>query len=276
MAAFTQTHYLGTTLANGAPATPLSCVTNYDNQGFILGTSSNLFNEACAAVPAINATAPSGSADIFLALEEDLTVLLDTIHTTTFADEFAQYPNPFQAYPPSTLVSSQETLYLVDGGEALQNNPIWPFLHRPLVDVLIVNDNSADTSANYPNGSEIYTTYQRAQDAGLTRMPVIPDVATFLADGLNLRPTFFGCRDPAVLTIIYLPNQDYTFASGTSTAQLEYPAAETDAMIANGVQIAARGGDAGWPLCLACGIMAKSGGTMPGGCAACLDEYCFD
>ena len=145
-----------------------------------------------------------------------------------------------------------------------------------LVDVLIVNDNSADTATNYPNGSEIYNTYQQAQLQGVGRMPVIPDADTFVADGLNLRPAFFGCNDDTVLTIVYLPNQQYTFNSGVPTAQLEYPVAETDAMIANGQQVATKGGDPEWPLCLACGIMKKAGGTLPSGCAACYTEYCYN
>jgi Lysophospholipase catalytic domain len=53
-----------------------------------------------------------------------------------------------------TLVYTQAELDLVDSGEALQNNPIWPLLHR-VVDVIIVNDNSADTSQNWPNGVRI-------------------------------------------------------------------------------------------------------------------------
>ena len=217
---------------------------------------------------------PTNTSDSSLA--QVLSAILDTVHEVTFRDNFAIYPNPFYNYAQSSIVASQEDLYLVDGGEALQNNPIWPFLHRPLVDVLIVNDNSADTSANYPNGSEIYTTYQRATDEGLTRMPVIPDVTTFLANGLDTRPTFFGCNDPNVITIVYLPNQEYTYPSGQSTAKLQYTAAETDAMIANGQQIASKGGDPDWPLCLACGIMKKAGGTIPGACTACYDEYCYN
>ena len=127
------------------------CVTGYDNQGYILGTSryeisplnpqisksalldvvdgvlpSNLFNEACVAVPPINSTD-----NTFLALAEDLAVIVANAHTVAERDNFAVYPNPFYQYPPSTSVSSQESLYLVDGGETDQNNPIWPFLHRP-------------------------------------------------------------------------------------------------------------------------------------------------
>jgi lysophospholipase len=287
--AFTQTKYLGTSLSNGVSNG--TCITNYDNLGYVLGTSSNLFNEACVPIPAINSTASS-----FAALEQDLAALVDQVHAVSTREEYAVYPNPFKNYAPATLVSAQAELDLVDGGEALQNNPIWPLLHRG-VDVIIVNDNSADTSNNFPNvcpspsqrispihmipltstqGSEILTTYVQAQSAGLTRMPAIPPVATFISQKLNQRPTFFGCNSPNQATIIYIPNFNYTFPSNESTFKLQYSTAETIGMIANGVQIASKGGDPGWPLCLACGIMAKAGGPSPAGCASCLKTYCYN
>lgn len=47
-------------------------------------------------------------------------------------------------------------------------------------------------------------------------------------------------------------------------------------MIANGAQVADQGGDAQWAGCLACGIMAKSGETLPDECTACLEKYCYN
>ena len=143
--AFTQTAYLGTNLNNGQSNG--TCITNYDNLGYVLGTSSNLFNEACAPVPPINSSTLNSN---FTALAEALSALVNQVHAVGTREEYAVYPNPFKNYKPSTLVSGQAELDLVDGGEALQNNPIWPLLHRA-VDVIIVNDNSADTSNNFPN-----------------------------------------------------------------------------------------------------------------------------
>lgn len=264
VSAFTQTPYLGSSLDNGAP-TDVTCTMNYDNLGLIAGTTSNLFNELCVAPP-------KGTANE----TEVLTSIVDQIHEVTTEDLYALYPNPFRGYSRSSLVSAQPLLHLVDGGEASQNNPIWPFIQdAKRTDVLIVNDNSADTSANFPNGSEILTTYVQAQAAGLRRMPFIPSVATFIAQGLNTRATFFGCDDNSTLTIIYLPNAAYTYDSGQSTAKLEYTVPETDAMIANGVQIATQNGTAGWPTCLGCAIVKKTGGTMPAACTACFDKFCY-
>ena len=44
--AFADTKYLGSSLSNGSPTEAGACITNYDNLGYVLGTSSNLFNEA--------------------------------------------------------------------------------------------------------------------------------------------------------------------------------------------------------------------------------------
>jgi lysophospholipase len=285
--AFTPTLYLGTRLSNGVPSSA-GCEQNYDNLGYVLGrrflfilisfsclwkppgTSSNLFNEACVPISSINTTASN-----FTALAQDLAALVGEIHAVGTREEYAVYPNPFYNYNHSSLVSAQTELDLVDGGLALQNNPIWPLLHRA-VDVIIVNDNSADTSNNFPNGTEILTTYVQSLSAGLTRMPVIPPVATFISEGLNQRPTFFGCYDASKTTIIYLPNYNYTFPSNEPTLKLEYTESETIGMIANGVQIATKGGDEGWPLCLACGLMKKAGGTLPSGCTTCFAQYCYN
>jgi lysophospholipase len=148
-----------------------------------LGASSNLFSEVCVPIPAINTTD-----NTFTGLAQDLAALVDQIHAVGTREEYAVYLNPFYNYSHSSPVSAQTELDLADGGLALQNNPIWPLLHRD-VDVIIVNDNSADSN-NFPNGSEILTTYVQSLSAGLTRMPVIPPVATFLSEGLNRRSTF--------------------------------------------------------------------------------------
>ena len=215
--AFAQTKYLGTRPNNGKAST---CFTNYDNLGYALGTSSNLFNEVCSQLIIAATGLISGIAPV-------LNTLLSIAHATSTRDEYAVYPNPFYNSPQSPLVSSQQDLYLVDGGEALQNLPMWPLIQNSrAIDVIIANDNSADTN-NYPNGTSLLMTYTEAKAAGLSRMPAIPPVSVFLSQGLTTRPTFFGCNDTSKITVIYLPNQDYSFASNVPTAQVEYPKSET-------------------------------------------------
>ena len=224
VSAFTQTRYLGTSLSNGSPSNT-SCVENYDNLGYALGSSSSLFNTLCGST--IN------TADVSSSLNANLAAILLSAHQQSNRDQFAVYPNPFNNYARSSLVASQTELFLVDGGEALQNNPIFPLLQPSRgVDVIIVNDNSADSSDNFPNGTEILTTYvQATNNAGLTRMPFIPSVDTFISEGLDKRPTFFGCNDSSKITIVYLPNVNYTFPSNQPTAKLQYSASETEGMI---------------------------------------------
>ncbi|GAB7348752.1 hypothetical protein MBLNU459_g7484t1 [Dothideomycetes sp. NU459] len=264
--AFTQTKYLGSSLSNGASTTGY-CTVDYDNLGYILGTSSTLFNEACSIIPAINSTT---------VLSETLEAIVARDHTPIERDLFAVYPNPFHKYTGSPSVSNQTELDLVDGGEAGQNNPIWPLIQPSRnLSVIIVDDNSADTTDNFPNGTEILTTYQQAQAAGLTRMPYIPSVSTFVSEGLNKRATFFGCNEPNAITIVWLPNVNYTYASNTPTLQLQYSKAETDGIIANGINVADQNGDSQWATCLGCAIMKKTGTTLPTACTACFTKYCY-
>lgn len=270
--AFVVSQYLGTSFSGGNPVG--NCITNYDQLGYVLGTSSNVFAAACSAVPA-NMTAETTS----LSVVENLAYLAAPgAPGLPESGIFGLYPNPFQNFQSSPHVASQQTLELVDGGVGVgyQGNPIWPFLHRA-VDVMIVNDNSADTTGNFPNGSEIYNTYQAAVAAGLTTMPFIPDAEVFVQNGLNKRPTFFGCNGEDVTTIIFIPNVNYTYPSGQPTAKIQYNVNETIGMIANGVEIANFGGEADWPLCLACGIMKKSGiSPLPYGCDTCYAKYCYN
>lgn len=234
VSAFTPTQFLGTSLSDGQPTVQGSCVINYDNLGYVLGTSSNLFNEACLSVPT--------AANIITNLNEDLVKMVELVHQFSTDDEYAAFANPFYEYNSSTAVPNpanpvwaQPTLHLVDGGETKQGNPLWLFLQPArAVDIIIVNDNNADTADNFPNGSQLLNTFVQSQSAGLRRMPFIPSVDTFLSQGLNRRPTVFGCNTTTTITIVYLPNVNLTFPSNTSTFQFQYPVSETRAMISNG------------------------------------------
>lgn len=192
-------------------------------------------------------------------------------------DEYAIYPNPFYQYTHSSLVSGQAELTLADGGESNQNNPLFPLIQPArAVGVILVNDNSADTATNFPDGSELYQTYMQAQLAGLTKMPVIPPPSTFMSHGFDKRPTFFGCNDASKITIVYLPNTNYTYPSGQSTFKVEYTPAETSGMIQNGGQVATDGGSATFPTCLGCAIVKKSGGALPAACTSCFSTFCYN
>ena len=142
------------------------------------------------------------------------------------------------------------------------------------MDVLIVNDNSADTDDNWANGTEILHTYNMAKAAGLTRMPPIPSIDYFVSHNLTANAAFFGCHTSEILTIIWLPNAKFSYDSNVPTSNFDYAPNETMSMIKNGNMIATQGGDKDWPLCLACGITHKSATKMPDKCKVCLEKYC--
>jgi len=271
---FAPTKYLGTSMKNGKPSGWI-CTTNYDNLGLVLGTSSNLFNFACFAAP----ESKNSTDDI----QESISALVNEVHKVSTEDIYARYDNPFYKWQspsgtpnPANNVASQKDLSLMDGGEALQNNPIWQFLQPAReISAIIVNGNSADTSLHYLNGSEILTTYVQSLNHGLTRMPFIPSVDTFLTEGLNKRASFFGCNDASKVTIVYLPNTEYLYPIGLDTYQAIYPKEQTEAMIANGVQIATQESKEGWATCLGCALMMKTASALPEECSACFNEYCY-
>lgn len=244
VSAFVNMTYLGSSFTDGEAT---SCVVGFDNLGFELGTTSDIWPELCS-----------------------------TLDASLFEVDYGVYPNPFYGYSTSSEVSGFEDLTLADGGIGNQNVPLWPLIQPArAIDVMLVSDNSADTDYNWPNGSEIRTTYEQAQAQGLTLMPYVPDADTFVSEGLNKRPIFFGCNETEAITLVYLPNSEYTYPSNTSTSQLIYSQAESEEMIGNGNEIATYGGSDTWGTCLGCAIMLKTNTTLPSACTACFDEFCY-
>ena len=113
--AFTPTKSLGTLLTNGIPPKN-GCVQNYDNLGYILGTSSSKFQEACG---------QAGISIIASGLEPILAAANGNQTTKPTAEEerrklYAPYKNPFYKRPESPLVADDTELFLLDGGEGKQ------------------------------------------------------------------------------------------------------------------------------------------------------------
>lgn len=107
---------MGSSLNNGKPTTANTCTKNYDNIGYVLGTSGDVFNgfsTTCFVPQPDNTTLPGVLAG-FAA----------TANTLSEQSVFGVYPNPFYGYKQSKLVKGLKQLTLSDGGETLQNNPV--------------------------------------------------------------------------------------------------------------------------------------------------------
>jgi lysophospholipase len=193
-------------------------------------------------------------------------------------------------------------LTLVDGAEDGQNIPFNPVI-QPVrhVDVVFAVDSSADTleadgsAPNWPNGSSVVATYQRANTPRMNRttFPYVPGQDTFVALGMNSRPAFFGCNSSNVTQgdnippiIVYLPNAPYAFFSNFSTTgKLDYTIADRNAMIQNGYEVvtqanSTRQGASNWPTCVGCAVISRSlernGQTVPPVCQQCFTQYCWN
>ncbi|KAF2468526.1 uncharacterized protein BDR25DRAFT_290244 [Lindgomyces ingoldianus] len=286
---FAPLKYIGSNFTRGQLPNNQGCISGFDNVGFIMGTSSSLFNQAILQLDSF-----SGVPDL---VKNALKGVLDGLGADS--NDIADYtPNPFYHFHNSTNPSAQaERLTLVDGGEDLQNLPLNPLI-QPVrnVDVIFAVDSSADTvpptesAQNWPNGTALVATYERSTNASMqngTAFPSIPDQNTFVNLGLNNRPTFFGCNasnltGPAPL-IVYLPNSPYVYNSNTSTLQMDYNNTERNAMIQNGYNVVTQGNgtrDAQWPTCVGCAILSRSfnrtGATVPDVCQQCFKKYCWD
>lgn len=285
---FAPMRYVGSNFSAGVLPSTEDCIEGFDNVGWVMGTSSTLFNQ--------------------IVLQFNSTVSLPSIVETSIQDILNKlgdddndisdwYPNPFYNWNPETNIeASTDHLYLVDGGEDNENIPLHPLVQPARsVDVILAIDSSADTDYNWPNGSSLVATYERSLNATLqnkTPFPIIPDTSTFVNLGLNTRPTFFGCNasnstnanatSPGPL-IVYLPNAYWNTESNVSTYDLSYTIAQRDAIIENGYNSATRGNstaDSDWPTCLGCALLQRSllrsGTAMPEVCTTCFTDYCWN
>jgi lysophospholipase len=288
---FAPLKYIGSNFSSGALPQSEGCVAGFDNLGFVMGTSSSLFNQIFLSLGGFDLP------DFLTSAISDVLVDIGRDH-----NDIADYtPNPFFGYHNETNPSAgQKRLTLVDGGEDLQNIPLNPVI-QPMrnVDVIFAVDSSADTiepsAPNWPNGTALIATFERAETSIMnkTSFPYIPGHDTFVALGLNNRPSFFGCNSSNVTSgdnipplVVYIPNSPYSFESNTSTfGKLDYTLEERNSMIQNGYDVATqanstREGASTWPTCVACAILSRSmernGETVPEACQQCMTDYCWN
>ena len=163
---FVPLKYAGTNFSAGSPSTD-SCTTGFDNVGFIMGTSSSLFNTF---LPVVNGASAQGG--LQEALQGVLSDLLRAIGEDN--NDVSFWNNPFYGYNNDTNLNAGTTeLSLVDGGLDLQNIPLHPLIQPDRhVDVIFAIDSSADTNdsfpttgsaAGWPDGASLRATFERSK-----------------------------------------------------------------------------------------------------------------
>ncbi|CAK9837406.1 lysophospholipase Plb3 [Schizosaccharomyces pombe] len=291
--AFLPMEYVGTHLKNGVPPDH-KCIRNYDNAGFVMGTSATLFNtfllEWSQEVTS-NSTLYDIIHKVFEKLSED-------------QNDIAPYPNPYQNFTTTnTTVKNPferfDTIDLVDGGEDDENIPIWPLLHpQRFVDVIFAVDATYDDSNGWPDGSSIVTTYERIitynanKSVDVRGFPYIPDEDTIISLGLNTHPTFFGCdgrnttagnhtvdnNTPPLL--VYFPNYPWVYYSNISTFTMSMNDTLSSGILENAALSATQNNSDSFAVCLACAMIQRSlerkNMSTPSQCSSCFEQYCWN
>ncbi|CAG8227442.1 unnamed protein product [Penicillium salamii] len=279
---FAPLEYLGSKFEKGVVPSNAKCIRGYDSAGFVMGTSSSLFNQFLLNVNStdLGDTAKNIIRDVLGAVDEE-------------AFDIANYTNPFYHSSIGSPLTKSPYLAVVDGGEDLQNLPLHPLIQpERKVDVIFAVDSSADTN-NWPDGTSLVATYERSLERRInngTGFPSIPDRNTFVNLGLNNKPTFFGC-DTSNLTgtqsnsplVVYIPNSPYVTHSNLSTFTMSYNSTERDTMILNGHNVATMGNgsrDSECSTCVGCAVLSRSlertNTSIPVSCNKCFERYCWN
>ncbi|RSM07801.1 hypothetical protein CEP52_005007 [Fusarium oligoseptatum] len=266
---FAPLKYVGSEFSGGKLPKDKACIRGFDNAGFVMGTSSSLFN---AIVIYLNETdSPYVPDDVPDVAIDAVSALLESIGDDN--NDIADWtPNPFKGW------NKLENLSVDSDRLTLRE-----------VDVVFSFDSSADTESGWPDGASPIKTYERSLEdiSKGSAFPVVPGRDTFLNLGLNTRPTFFGCNasntsEPSPL-IVYIPNYPYVYASNISTFQTTVNTSELSAIIENGYAAATMLNatrDPDWPVCVGCAMLARSfdrtNTTLPDKCRECFQNYCWN
>ncbi|OAV87732.1 hypothetical protein PTTG_02953 [Puccinia triticina 1-1 BBBD Race 1] len=299
--AFISLDDLGSRMDAGKPAKQDSCAKGFDNAGFVIGASSNVLSR-----PGFHK----------FSWKNILPEAYDKM-TKHVYDE-AIVPNPFYHMGLSSKNGSgypereSKNLYLADGGWGGEILPFWPLLQPDRkLDVIFALDFTADGPSmfhgSYPNGTSIYTTYQKTQEEAYKNIhfPKIPEIeGPFTEKGLAKKPSFFGCNDTLAPLIVYLPNYFVLTDTNQATMKAAYTEGEIDAFFKNSFAIATQTGPgkdsnnlqygiesmqtlfgrAGpmtqtrWKQCLACALIdrqvTRNRMERTPQCQLCFDKYC--
>lgn len=284
---FVDVQYVGTPMINGTPLLK-SCVIQFDNAGFVMGTLLTLFNKMVALLVTAKMNLRASLHRILMKLMNKITVKEDTILVIS-NNPFYQTEYHQEGY---LGIVDHDKLYLVDGGEDGQNIPFTPLLQPERnVDVILAYDNSNNINA-FPSGKAVLTTYARNM-VGLGKQhlfPYVPDSNTFLALNYTTRPVFFGCNGSNLTSlgnhtpplVVYTANRPYSTWSNYLTLRLSFSQQEKEAAVQNGFEVATRNNmtdDPNWSTCLGCAIIRRSQERQQikqsEVCTRCFEDYCW-
>lgn len=298
LAAYIPIEYLGSYLKNGQPLNSSSCVNGFQNAGFMMGSSASLFNAVQSSF------AGAAFSSVITQLLNAVSSLDPPPESVQLVANFLNSFRDFQPYGNYTFESaSNEILQITDGGEDGQNVPLDPLLVKArAIDTIFAIDGSADTENNYANGTSLVATRDKVSNymsAYYDFVPIPATQADFVAQGLNLRPTFFGCNSTTGGNVtvqggyplmIYLPNAPGADPGKTnySTFKLEYSKDEVTAFLNAAHEYTLRGypnstdtqaRDQQWPLCLKCAVVdrarERAGLNRTNECEACMQQCKF-
>lgn len=267
LATFVQTSYLGSALKYARPPEDEKCVNKFDNLGFLIATSSNIFRKYDEFATAFQ---PLAYRPVLPAFKGVLSLI----------------PNPFYGLGTSQYLDQNSTnLALMDGSFGGENIPFAPLLvPARKVDIIFAFDASAD-DGGWASGVSLKYTSIRSKLLPPSSYP-FPQIPEDLSQIDTSRPTFFGCDEKGVPLIIYVPNSPPTDGSAKvtnlPTEALQVSESRALSLLEGGAKLATRGisNDPFWPACLACAVVDRNrerlGQDREGICADCFERYCFD
>ncbi|KDQ57464.1 hypothetical protein JAAARDRAFT_130109 [Jaapia argillacea MUCL 33604] len=278
------------------------CVTGLDQASFILGTSSNFFNQYLD----VRRNMMKGFSQVDASGLLYISSRFDR-NTSEGATDAANWPNPFYMTVPATRWSgtSLPTLGLVDGTSNLESIPMGQLLLSSRnLDVIIAADASSDDPIHqWPNGTSVFYTAQRVSKSSSSvyhkGFPPIPaNQGEFVSMGLNLRPTFFGCsldgsKPPSHVLIIYLPNSPPLngddpvtntdiFKASYSLGHAHLFLDQVHSNAISGFTPNSTSSDQYFGKCLQCALIDsarfKTASIVPRSdiCSKCFLQYCYD
>lgn len=247
---FIKLKYLGSHIKNGLSE---KCYRQFDDIGFITATSSSIFNNVIAfvwtkisqssttIVSTFGHFAKIFGMNNFDEILEVNTLNLDGNDTRMETDYAIFHPNPFFLYHKSNItasITSDNYLYLVDGGEDGENIPLRNLMvPARAAETLFIIDSSSDIH-NYANGTKLLNVLEIMKFDGINYMP---SENTSSLSKVKALPIVLGCNmKPTTSTekvvppiLIYYQNQEKSFPSNMSTFKATYSKMEINGMLAN-------------------------------------------